>query len=306
MLLEEVLTTQFFRLKTGIRSEKTRCHYLRAVRWLGELLGHPAKVDELTDDNLAGLLQWLQSYRGVAASTANGSHKCLCCLWRWCRDRDLPVRGGPTVAKLQTPRRIPRALREDELTRLIAAAHASPGSICGMPARTWWLTLLALEMDTGARAKELLSMRWEMVDWNDGTITVPAEVRKGSHHDERYGFLPDTLAWLERVKRPEGLILQWDRDPSRYYQLWSDLLERAGLPTGRAWKTQCLRRTFATLVERGGQARSFYAETAKVEKVAKIVSENVAKESRPVFEYVGRFHKASCAKVLHSTLNSGR
>jgi hypothetical protein len=40
------------------------------------------------------------------------------------------------------------------------------------------------------------------------------------------------------------------------------------------------KRAIVSPVERGGQAPSFYAETAHVEKVAKIVRENVAKESR--------------------------
>src|SRR6185312_13791616 len=40
------------------------------------------------------------------------------------------------------------------------------------------------------------------------------------------------------------------------------------------------KRAIVTLVERGGKARSFYAEHAHVDKVAKIVRENVAKESR--------------------------
>src|SRR5690242_6854547 len=40
------------------------------------------------------------------------------------------------------------------------------------------------------------------------------------------------------------------------------------------------KRAIVTLVERGGKARSFYAENAHVDKVAKIVRENVAKESR--------------------------
>lgn len=39
-------------------------------------------------------------------------------------------------------------------------------------------------------------------------------------------------------------------------------------------------RAIVSLVERGGEVRSFYAERAKVETVAKIVRENVAKESR--------------------------
>lgn len=40
------------------------------------------------------------------------------------------------------------------------------------------------------------------------------------------------------------------------------------------------KRAIVSLVERGGKARSFYAENAHVEKVAKIVRENVAKETR--------------------------
>jgi len=40
------------------------------------------------------------------------------------------------------------------------------------------------------------------------------------------------------------------------------------------------KRAIVTLVERGGKSRSFYAEHAHVDKVAKIVRENVAKESR--------------------------
>ncbi|MBR2818804.1 MAG: IS1595 family transposase [Reyranella sp.] len=64
------------------------------------------------------------------------------------------------------------------------------------------------------------------------------------------------------------------------------------------------KRAIVSLVERGGQARSFYAETAKVEKVAAIVRENVAKESRlhtdtsSVYKHVGK-EFASHEKVNH-------
>jgi transposase-like protein len=54
--------------------------------------------------------------------------------------------------------------------------------------------------------------------------------------------------------------------------------------TGRAWHRTSrgvgTKRAILTLVERGGEARSFYVENAPIEKVVKIVRDNVAKESR--------------------------
>ena len=47
-------------------------------------------------------------------------------------------------------------------------------------------------VDTGARATELLSLRWEWIDWETGWLSVPAEARKGQHHDEVYGLADDT------------------------------------------------------------------------------------------------------------------
>jgi len=253
MDLFDILTQQFFPLRTGIANEQTREHYRRAVRWLGEMLGRPAVLTDLTDDGLAGLLRWLQSTRHQSAVTANGSRKCLASLWRWCRDRDLPIRGAPTVPPLKTPVRAPRAWSVAELERLVAAADVAPGSIGGMPARVWWLTLFALVMDSGARSAELLALDWSWIDWEQGWIHVPAEVRKGKHHDEVYGLRPETMAWLAKIRKPQGQILGWaDRHVSLYHLRWNELLVRAGLPRGRDHQAQKLRRTFATLLTIAG------------------------------------------------------
>lgn len=242
---------QFFRLRTTIADEATRAHYRRAVHWLGESIGRPAKLSDLTDDNLAGLLVWLVQTRGQQATTANGAHKCLSSLWRWAHNRGLKST-GPTVKALRTPQRVPRAWRRDELTRLITAARQSPGSICGIPARVWWVCLFALEWDTGCRAGELLSLRWEWLDDSTGWIVAPAEVRKGKLRDAAYGLTPSTLEALRPIRLPVGLILRWEMHRSRYWQLWNELLDRAGLPRGRAFKTQALRRSFASWLKVGG------------------------------------------------------
>jgi integrase len=215
------------------------------------MLGRESRISDLTDDHVAGLLNWLQMTRGQQPATANGSHKCLTSLWRWLHNRGL-LRTGPTVKPLRTPERVPRAWRREEIDALVAAVRMSPGSICGIPARDWWMILFAIEWDTGCRATELLSLRWEWLDWSTGWITVPAESRKGRRRDAAYGLLPDTLAFLAKFRQPQGLILRWDKDRSRYWQLWDALLVAAGLPKGRRSKTQALRRTFATWLLIGG------------------------------------------------------
>ena len=252
--LKALLEDKFFPLRTSVASEITRRRYRRAVVWLGESIGRAAQISDLTDDNLAAVATYLRTVRAQSPRTVNGSLECLRALWRWCRDREL-AKGGPTFAPLKVAARAPRAWREDELARLVHAADAAGGSIGGMPARTWWLTLFALVMDTGARASELLAMRWEWIDWQAGTLSVDASVRKGGVRFACYGLRKDTLTWLARMRKPDGLILAWDMNPSRLYQLYGDLLRAAGLPNTRYTKLHCLRRTFATLLEvNGGDA----------------------------------------------------
>ena len=251
MNLSEVLEKQYFLQQTRITDPKTVAHYRRSVRRLGEMLGRPPLLSDLTDETISGLMRWEQLRRGVAAETANHTRKCLVALWRWCRDKEL-VRGGPTVQKLKVPKRRPKALTEDELRRLVEASQHVPGTIGGLPAPTWWLTLLAIEIDTGMRAGELLALRWEWIDWERQRVDVPAEVRKGKSEDASYWLPASTLRWLAPLRQPHGLILGWARHVSRYYQLWDELLELAGLPPGRRNKTHALRRTFATLVAANG------------------------------------------------------
>lgn len=248
-LLKDVLDS-FFLLSTA-QAAQTRKHYERAVHWLGLAIGRPAKISDLTDDHLRALLSWLQRERQQTPITANTSHKCIVRLWRWCRDRGL-ITTGPTVPPLREPVQTPRAGSAAQLRQLVAAAVASPGTICGLPASTWWLALLALEWDTGCRASELLELRWEWLDWERAWLVVPAAARKGQRRDAAYGLMADTMRLLASIRQPSGRILRWDLDRSRYYQLWKELLLAAGLPTGRHFKTQWLRRSFASHLQAGG------------------------------------------------------
>jgi transposase-like protein len=63
------------------------------------------------------------------------------------------------------------------------------------------------------------------------------------------------------------------------------------------------KRAIVSLVERGGKARSFYAENAPVETVAKIVRENVAKESRLHTDTSRVYTKVGREFAAHESVN---
>ena len=66
------------------------------------------------------------------------------------------------------------------------------------------------------------------------------------------------------------------------------------------------KRAIVSLVERGGKARSFYAGTAHVEKVAKIVRENIAKESRLHTDTSRVYTKVGQEFAEHEAVNIAR
>jgi hypothetical protein len=65
------------------------------------------------------------------------------------------------------------------------------------------------------------------------------------------------------------------------------------------------KRAIVSLVERGGTARSFYVGRANVDNVAKIVRENVAKESRLHTDESRLYHNVGREFAAHEAVNHG-
>ena len=66
------------------------------------------------------------------------------------------------------------------------------------------------------------------------------------------------------------------------------------------------KRAIVSLVERGGNVRSFYAEKSTVENVAKIVRENVARESRLYTDESRIYDKVGREFAAHEAVNHGQ
>lgn len=249
MTLQEILEDRYFpNAFTAIRDEKTRRHYRRAVRWLGEAVGLPATAEHLTDDCIRKTMIYLENVREQKPPTINKSRSCLMALARWMRDEGM-IAKMPRIGKMMEPRNPPESLTTRQLASLWSAAITCPGTIAGVPASIWWPSLIWIESDTAMRMSELRSVRWDWIDAETAIVRVPFEVRKGKRRGEVYKLSIETMRWLARLREFTldcGIVLG-DMSLATYYAHWDAMQGRAGIPAGSRWKTQCLRRTVATL-----------------------------------------------------------
>ncbi len=245
----------YFKSNVRIRSILTRHQYRIAPKSFKRFLGHEPTLADLQDDLLTAWLVTLRDDEGLSARTCNERVGWLVTLHTWCARCRL-VEMFPTVVRMQEPRRIPEAWTMDEMHRLLRAASQVSGYIGDVPACDWWLALLLVMWNSGARIGELLLTEWQHLNWQTGYLYVPAEVRKGGQQDMKYKLHNDTLAVLCRVKNAAGqqrLIFHW---PGTRDLIWmhyaNKVVKAAGLPAGRGNAFHKIRRTVASYLQAAG------------------------------------------------------
>lgn len=251
--LWDILHESFFRVRVTIRSEHTRDQYRFSVNDFAEMLGRTPVGDDLTDDNLAALLNYLSDKRGLAEITANERVGRLKTLWTWMAKRG-HLSCFPTLARIPQPERIPRAWTAEELRRLFLSFQSEQGELCGIPACLWWMSSHAWLWCTGERKGATFLFRFEMLDWRSGVAVLPPEIRKGRRKSAVYQLWPDVIDLLREIRLPRReLVWPWPYHPGTFYNHYERILKRAGLPHGRHHKTQAMRVSHATWLHAIGQ-----------------------------------------------------
>jgi integrase len=218
-----------------------------------QFLGRPGLIGDLSDDLVLGLMMWLKE-RGRSAVTCNKARQQLVAIWNFLAKKRL-LDTWPDVMQFTEPERSPIAWLPDELRRIWAACETARGFIGGVPANNWWHALHAVAWDSGERISAMLGLHWEYVDLTGGWINFPAEVRKGKKRDKLVKLHPDTVALLEKIRRPTGHVFPWDRCSMGIWLHYGRLLKRAGLPNTRKHKFHCMRKSVASYCEAvGGNA----------------------------------------------------
>ena len=228
----------------------TKAKFLMAIRELGEVVGHAATLDDLTDSNLSEVAR-RKLAAGRTPATANVSLHKLAALWSYAH-RDGLTAKGPRVKALTEPERNPTAWSREQLDRLFRAAETYPVPVGPIPGGLWWSACLAVLWDTGERCGAVINRAtWD--DLLDGVLLVPASHRKGKTRDRLYTLHPETVQKLERLREYNSpLVLPWPLHKSSLFNHLKRMLRGAGLPCDRWHMLHAIRRSVASHAAKAG------------------------------------------------------
>lgn len=277
---------QYFRTRVKLRSEKTRIQYRLSLKNLSTTLGRDAVLDDLTDDNLAALCQWLLDQE-LSEYTINERVGRIKSLWNWLARRGAIDR-FPTFERLETEEIIPRAWTAEELRRLFESCQRELGTIDGIPASSWWLALHSWLWCTSERKGATFAMTWAMIDLDGMTASLPGKIRKG-RSPRVYDLWPDCCRLLRAIQLPRReLVFPWPFDEGTYYYRYGRLLRRAGLPDGRHNKTHAMRVTHATWREAtGGNASQSLGHADPATTRKHYLDPRITRQSQPAMFWPG-------------------
>lgn len=250
-LLSRYLTENLIDPRDGTRNK----HEI-AIRWLERVLGKEVTLADLTNTNLARMMNWLAA-NGRSRPTINGYRGKLVALWAWaCKQGWLAV--WPSTKKMKEPKRSPTAWSAKEIGILWQSLDDIPGYVAGVPAPLWWKAYHLVAWDSGERHTARMSLTWKhFTDFDAGQGIFPAEIRKGCSADLPFSLHPLTMTLLREIRGlGAGKPHPWVLYPLYFWQVYGAVLRRAGLPDDRAHKTHCLRRSFATHLVAMGAGRS--------------------------------------------------
>ena len=278
--LADLFTDLFTPAKLATRSKSTRTHYRLALENLDTFLGRPARVADLTDQNVGGMMAWLvDTGRGVR--TTNNRRDYLLAFWRWCAKHGHLSR-WPDVDSLPEPKRTPRAWTAEQLTSLLTTCANQTGRIAGIEAATWWTAIHNVWWDTGERTGATLQVK--LADYNpeSGELFIPAEVRK-TNDDRIYELTDAARAGLAKMLKPDrDLLFPLPGCLGTFYNHYTRLLKDAGLPSTRRDKPQKMRRSFASHLEAaGGNATEALGHSARSVTVRSYIDPTIVKRPPP-------------------------
>lgn len=249
MLLIDYFETVYAPSRLRGKSRDTYRLYRLCVMQFSRTLDRPAKLADLTNDNI---LRHLARRNSVSPATRNKELAELSAMWRFAVQKKLHD-GWPTIQSEDEPQRTPEAWMPEDIAAILATIKRQEGDIGDTPRRIWWEGLVRLALDTGERIRALRSAKWS---WLDRTwMKFPAEARKGGKRDRLYLLSGETLESLAKIRRSSSdaqNVFEWPYSETYLWYMWADLIKSAGLNPGRKSGLHRLRKTVASVAYAGG------------------------------------------------------
>lgn len=250
--------TQVYRPKKLSRCRARTVTIYRGVfdrfrEYIAEAEGVPRAplLADLTEDRLEGYIGW-RFDQGRSAHTVDKERDKLIAIANFAARKHY-LDEFIDVEPIDLPDEPPVAMRIEQIRLLIDASKLEQETLCGVPAALWWEALFRVVFGTGERTEATLLFDWENVNLDELWIRSPGVNRKGGRKGMVYPITQAVAESLRKIKRSSGLVFAhpW-KAMATFYGRLKRISERAGLPSGRRWKLQCIRRSHASYFKRAG------------------------------------------------------
>ena len=250
--LARYLYAVYIPYRLGLR-DSTVAQLSIAVTLYSRWLERPARLDDLLDEPV---LRFLADYsRDKAASTVNAKRRHLLALWRDAHERGYVNVSPGKIPKIPEPDSLPEAWTIQEVSRVLRAAGAESGTVAGLRASSYWVSLILAMLDTGARIGAMSRVRCSQIRLDDPAgLELSSEFSK-THRAKWCPLHPQTVqscSWIWDASRE--LMWPWPYHDSVRRRHLKRLCAKAGVRVGRPFGGvfHKLRRTSGTLVEANG------------------------------------------------------
>jgi integrase len=229
MTLREIFTERYAPLHD--LSDRTIEVYGHTLDRFAEFLEHEPELADLDDLVVSRFLRWRAktARKGGKLPSANSVLKDrtqLSALWSFCAKKRMTAAEGkmvefPALARMRAVERIPRAYSHSDVEKIVRRAKRRYGSVGGLPAPWWWMTICMTAWTTAERLGALMALRWGEVDLDRRMITFLGANRKGRTRDIQRAITPQLADMLRTHRRGENdLVWPWDR---RIGSIWCSL-----------------------------------------------------------------------------------
>lgn len=159
------------------------------------------------------------------------------------------IKAVPWMKPVKFVRKLPRRVNLDLISKLYVACRYARFPRTDVPAPDLWRALIVTCFCTGLRKDDLLTLKPEQIDLENGTADVLAgKTRK----QDLFPLHSVVVEHLKRIWNPyadrvfRGVL----RRGGRFYVQWDDLMEAAGIPEEDRFSIHDLRRTGGSEVDR--------------------------------------------------------
>lgn len=244
--------------KLRFKKPSTAYKYRLELDRLDRFLKRPGVLPDLTDVTIGDAAEFILAPEGCGLSveSTRGFIGRISRLWDFLARKRI-VSEFPTLENLRKQKRTPRAWTREQLATLWDALQRQPGRIGDIPASDWFCSLHAVLWCSGERIGALLRVRWQDLALADGWLTIQPEDRKGGCKGRVYRLSVDALEWLGRLRQHSvpgdtSLVWPWPMSPGYLWRRYHEILNCAGLPSGRERMFHCVRKSHASHLEAAG------------------------------------------------------